>query len=93
MSSQIDDVRTFLKDQPKQQEQNCNKTSHALSDRVDDPGPSLLFGSTKSTCRAEVLSQLPSKYSCDIFVNRFFAHLYPAVRQFACLLNTYGTID
>ena len=48
-----------------------------------DPGPCLLFGSTKPCSREEVLSQLPSKYSCDMLVTRFFAHEYPAVREWS----------
>jgi len=58
------------------------RISHLSQRSTGDPGPSLLFGSAKNMSRSELISQLPSRYSCDIMVTRFFAHLYPALRTF-----------
>ncbi|EXJ66966.1 uncharacterized protein A1O5_09612 [Cladophialophora psammophila CBS 110553] len=55
------------------------KVSQILRRPSDDRGPSVLFGPAKTVSRSEIISQLPSRYSCDTMVARFFSHLYPAM--------------
>lgn len=49
----------------------------------EDPGPALLFGSSRTASRSEIVSQLPSKYFCDLMVDRYFSTLDPGL----CMLR------
>ncbi|KPI40836.1 putative transcriptional regulatory protein [Cyphellophora attinorum] len=76
---EIEDVRSFLQTKHSRSERPSGGTTDTITRSIADPGPSLLFGTANVPSRAEILSQLPSKYTCDMFVDRFFAHLYPAI--------------
>lgn len=56
-------------------------------------GVSLLFGCSRNITRSEVLAQLPARYSCDILITRFFAHLYPAIRKYRPLVSIIFSRD
>ncbi|KAJ9602582.1 hypothetical protein H2200_012775 [Cladophialophora chaetospira] len=97
--NEIGEVRSHLRAQQKNYEEQTKRISHLLR-RSDDPGPTLLFGSTRNMSRSELLSQLPSRYSCDIMVKRFWAHLYPPMhflhratfhKQYECFWNDETT--
>jgi ribosomal protein S15P/S13E len=77
--NEIDEVRSHLQAQQKDYEAQTMKIA-SLSHQQDDSGPTLLFGSSRNMSRAEILSQLPSRYTSDLLVTRFWAHLYPAMR-------------
>lgn len=72
----ISEVRTHLQAQNKRYEESL-----VPNRSCDDSGPTLLFGSSKNVTGSEIIAQLPSKYSCDIMIARFFEHLYPALRK------------
>lgn len=46
------------------------------------PGSALLFGAMKPTSRAEIMSSLPSRYTTDILIARYFSHYDPVIRKF-----------
>ncbi|KAK5170545.1 uncharacterized protein LTR77_005133 [Saxophila tyrrhenica] len=73
----INDVRDYLRIQHEKDDQQNQVTSSSLERSCDDSGPTLLFGSSRSMSDKEILSHLPSRHSCDIMVERYFAHLYP----------------
>ncbi|KAL2441829.1 hypothetical protein ABEF95_016648 [Exophiala dermatitidis] len=77
--NEISEVRTHLRAQEKRYEEHAKRSAQLLDHSAHDCGPALLFGTGRHLSRAELLAQLPSRYSCDIMVERFWAHLYPAV--------------
>jgi hypothetical protein len=77
--AQIGEVRGYLQTQQKQYEEQTQRIAMLMRRSPDDPGPSLLFGSSKSISRSEILSQLPSKYACDTMLAHYFASLDPAL--------------
>jgi len=44
-------------------------------------GPAIFFGATKPPTRAEIVSQIPSKYTTDILIGRYFNSYDPATRE------------
>jgi hypothetical protein len=81
-TSQIGDLRTALVGKQQQLGQANKEVVDSYSPAHMHSTSSLLFGCSRTITRSEVLAQLPARYSCDILVTRFFAHLYPAVRQY-----------
>jgi len=81
--NEITFVRTYLQTQHKRYEDQNKAMSSLLQPSSDDSGPALLFGSSRTVSRSEILSRLPSKYNCDIMIARFFSHLYPPLRKYS----------
>ncbi|KAF7508990.1 hypothetical protein GJ744_008546 [Endocarpon pusillum] len=73
----IAEVRHFFQTHKNQFEEQTQRVAQTRKDRNDDSGPALLFGASKPPPRAEILSQLPSKYLTDILVARYFSTLDP----------------
>jgi hypothetical protein len=46
-------------------------------------GPAIFFGATKPPTRPEIVSQIPSKYTTDILIGRYFNSYDPATRKSA----------
>lgn len=49
---------------------------------TDVPGSNLLFGVNKPMSRNEIMTGLPSKYTTDILVARYFNYHDPATREY-----------
>ncbi|KAK3714871.1 hypothetical protein LTR37_007606 [Vermiconidia calcicola] len=73
----INDVRAYLHAQHQRHEDQTKETSSLLQQTSNKSGQTMLFGNTRAMSVKEILSHLPSKHSCDIMIERFFAHLYP----------------
>jgi hypothetical protein len=88
--AQISEVRNYFATHKKQYEEQAEKLK-ATRPATDVPGSALLFGGMKQTSRAEIMSSLPSRYTTDILIARYFAHYDPATRKFmACPLIDPG---
>ncbi|KAF7594957.1 hypothetical protein BBP40_007765 [Aspergillus hancockii] len=73
----IAEVRNYFSTHKKQYEEQAEKLkTNKLP--TDVPGSTLLFGAMKSTSRAEIMSSLPSKYTTDILVARYFNSYDPS---------------
>ncbi|KIV88147.1 hypothetical protein PV10_09071 [Exophiala mesophila] len=77
--NEVAEVRSYLSSQQKKYDERSEEMSQSLKLRSHDPGSTLLFGSARNMSRAEILAQLPSRYSCDKFVARYFSRLSPAI--------------
>ncbi|OJJ88757.1 Zn(II)2Cys6 transcription factor [Aspergillus glaucus CBS 516.65] len=73
----ISEVRNYFTTHKKQYEEQAEKLQ-ASKPPTDIPGSALLFGATKPTSRAEIMASLPSKYTTDILVARYFSSYDPA---------------
>jgi hypothetical protein len=75
-------VRNYFSTHKKQYEEQAEKLkTNRLS--TDVPGSTLLFGAMKTTNRAEIMSSLPSKYTTDILVARYFNSYDPSTSKSA----------
>jgi Fungal specific transcription factor domain len=68
----IAEVRNYFKTHQSQFEEQVQRVAQTRKDMSEDAGPALLFGASKPPPRAEILSQLPSRYLTDILVARYF---------------------
>ncbi|KAJ5114478.1 hypothetical protein NUU61_000237 [Penicillium alfredii] len=73
----ISEVRTFFHTHKKQLEEQAEKVK-ATRPPTDVPESALLFGSSKSLSRPEIIASLPSKYTTDLLVARYFNSYDPA---------------
>jgi hypothetical protein len=74
----ISEVRNFFTTHKKQFDDQAEKLK-ATRPETDNPGGStLLFGAMKPLTRPEILASLPSKYTTDILVARYFNSYDPA---------------
>ncbi|KAB8238505.1 uncharacterized protein BDW43DRAFT_118145 [Aspergillus alliaceus] len=73
----IAEVRNYFTTHKKQYEEHAEKLK-ATRLPTDVPGSTLLFGAMKTTSRAEIMSSLPSKYTTDILVARYFGSYDPS---------------
>ncbi|KAJ5698605.1 hypothetical protein N7462_000610 [Penicillium macrosclerotiorum] len=73
----IAEVRNFFSSHKKQIEEHAEKVK-AARPRTDVPGSTLLFGVMKPLSRAEIMASVPSKYTTDILVARYFNSYDPA---------------
>lgn len=70
-------MRNFFSTHKKQIEEQAEKVN-ASRPRTDVPGSTLLFGIMKPLSRAEIMATLPSKYTTDVLVARYFNSYDPA---------------
>ncbi|OQE07045.1 hypothetical protein PENVUL_c015G08785 [Penicillium vulpinum] len=75
--SDIAEVRSFFQTHKKQVDEQVEKLK-AARPTTDAPGATLLFGVTKPMSRSEIMASLPSKYTTDILVARYFNCYDPA---------------
>ncbi|OGE51031.1 hypothetical protein PENARI_c015G03127 [Penicillium arizonense] len=73
----ISEVRSFFATHKKQFEEQSEKVK-AAQPPTDVPGSTLLFGVMKPISRGEIMSALPSKYTTDLLVTRYFNCYDPA---------------
>ncbi|KAJ5306799.1 hypothetical protein PENANT_c003G08153 [Penicillium antarcticum] len=73
----ISEVRNFFSTHKKQFEEQFEKVK-AARPPTDVPGSTLLFGVMKPMSRGEIMSALPSKYTTDLLVTRYFNCYDPA---------------
>ncbi|KAJ5766224.1 uncharacterized protein N7511_003840 [Penicillium nucicola] len=73
----ISEVRNFFSTHKKQFEEQFEKVK-AAQPATDVPGSTLLFGVMKPMSRGEIMSALPSKYTTDLLVTRYFNCYDPA---------------
>ncbi|OQD69169.1 hypothetical protein PENPOL_c002G08550 [Penicillium polonicum] len=73
----ISEVRSFFTTHKKQLEEQVEKVK-AAHPASDTTGANLLFGTNKSMSRGEIMSSLPSKYTTDILIARYFNCYDPA---------------
>ncbi|KAJ5085319.1 hypothetical protein N7532_010090 [Penicillium argentinense] len=73
----ISEVRNFFSTHKKQFEEQAEKIKVARP-RTDVPESTLLFGAMKPLSRPEIMSSLPSKYTADLLVARYFNTYDPA---------------
>ncbi|KAJ5591872.1 uncharacterized protein N7459_002241 [Penicillium hispanicum] len=73
----ISEVRNFFSTHKQQFEEQAEKVK-ATQPQTDVPGSALLFGVMKPLSRAEILATLPSKYTTDLLVARYFNSYDPA---------------
>jgi hypothetical protein len=78
-------VRNFFTTHKKQFEEQFEKVK-AAQPPTDVPGSTLLFGVMKPISRGEIMSALPSKYTTDLLVTRYFNCYDPATRKFPIYL-------
>ncbi|KAE8148427.1 hypothetical protein BDV25DRAFT_131245 [Aspergillus avenaceus] len=73
----IAEVRNYFSTHKKQYEEQAEKLK---TTRVptDVPGSTLLFGAMKTTSRPEIMASLPSKYTTDMLVARYFNSYDPS---------------
>lgn len=74
-------MRSFFSTHKKQADEQLEKVKAARPDS-DAPGATLLFGINKAMSRGEIMSGLPSKYTTDILVARYFNCYDPATREY-----------
>jgi hypothetical protein len=74
-------VRSFFTTHKKQIEEQMEKVN-ASQPSTDIPGSTLLFGTNKPMSRSEIMTGLPSKYTTDILVARYFNCYDPATREY-----------
>lgn len=70
-------MRNFFSTHQKQLEEQAEKVK-ATRPRTDVSESSLLFGAMKPSSRAEIMTSLPSKYTTDLLVARYFNSYDPA---------------
>lgn len=75
-------MRNFFSTHKKQFEEQAERVK-ATRPPTDVPQSTLLFGVMKPMTRAEILSTLPSKYTTDILIARYFNSYDPATRKFS----------
>ncbi|KAF7516545.1 hypothetical protein PCG10_002069 [Penicillium crustosum] len=73
----ISEVRSFFTTHKKQIDEQVAKVK-AAHPASDTTGANLLFGINKSMSRGEIMSGLPSKYTTDILIARYFNCYDPA---------------
>ncbi|KAJ5520856.1 hypothetical protein N7463_001309 [Penicillium fimorum] len=73
----ISEVRSFFTTHKKQVDEQAEKVK-AAQPASDTPGATLLFGINKPMTRSEIMSGLPSKYTTDILIARYFNCYDPA---------------
>ncbi|CRL24751.1 Fungal transcriptional regulatory protein, N-terminal [Penicillium camemberti] len=73
----ISEVRSFFTTHKKQLDEQVEKVK-AAHPASDTTGANLLFGINKSMSRGEIMSGLPSKYTTDILIARYFNCYDPA---------------
>lgn len=73
-------MRNYFTTHKKQYEEHAEKLK-ATKLPTDVPGSTLLFGAMKTTSRAEIMSSLPSKYTTDILVARYFNSYDPSTSK------------
>ncbi|GKZ25640.1 hypothetical protein AbraCBS73388_001284 [Aspergillus brasiliensis] len=73
----ITEVRNFFQTHKKQYEEQAQKLE-ATKMPTDVSGSALLFGATKPLTRAEIMSSLPSKYTTDMLIERYFSCYDPS---------------
>ncbi|KAJ5818209.1 hypothetical protein N7474_003800 [Penicillium riverlandense] len=73
----ISEVRNFFASHKKQYEEQAEKVK-GHQPPTDVTESTLLFGAMKPMTRPEILSSLPSKYTCDMLVARYFNTYDPA---------------
>ncbi|CAI7590339.1 unnamed protein product [Penicillium glandicola] len=73
----ISEVRSFFTTHKKQIDEQMEKVK-ASQPATDTPGATLLFGINKPMSRAEIMAGLPSKYTTDILIARYFNSYDPA---------------
>lgn len=69
----IAEVRQYFANSKKQYEEQAEKIKASKPDN-NDTATLLLFGSVKAPTKAEILSSLPSRYTSDILIARYFNH-------------------
>jgi Fungal specific transcription factor domain len=74
----IAEVRNYWQTHKNQFEEQVNRVAQSRKELSDDSGPALLLGASKPPPRAEILSQLPSRYLTDILLARYFSTFDPA---------------
>ncbi|KGO78290.1 Transcription factor, fungi [Penicillium italicum] len=67
----ISEVRSFFTTHKKQADEQFEKVK-ATRPASDGPGTTLLFGVNKAMSRSEIMTGLPSKYTTDILIARYF---------------------
>ncbi|KIW11636.1 hypothetical protein PV08_10938 [Exophiala spinifera] len=77
--NEIAEVRGHVQTQQKKYDEQLQRISMLMGRTSYDPGPALLFGSSRTASRSEIVSQLPSKYFCDLMVDRYFSTLDPGL--------------
>lgn len=82
-------MRSFFTTHKKQIDEQVEKVK-AAHPASDTTGANLLFGINKSMSRGEIMSGLPSKYTTDILIARYFNCYDPATREY--LLFPYPVI-
>lgn len=78
---QISEVRNYFTTNKKQLDEQAEKLK-AARPANDVSGSALLFGGMKATSRAEIMASLPSKYTTDSLVARYFSHYDPSTREY-----------
>ncbi|KAJ5762993.1 hypothetical protein N7533_001674 [Penicillium manginii] len=73
----ISEVKNYFATHKKQFEEQAEKVK-ATRPRTDVPESTLLFGAMKPLSRPEIMSSLPSKYTADLLVARYFNTYDPA---------------
>ncbi|KAJ5117270.1 hypothetical protein N7526_011379 [Penicillium atrosanguineum] len=73
----ISEVRNFFSTHKKQFEEQAEKVK-AARPQTDVPGSTLLFGVMKPLSRAEIMATVPSKYTTDLLIARYFNSYDPA---------------
>ncbi|OQD73777.1 hypothetical protein PENDEC_c013G05658 [Penicillium decumbens] len=73
----ISEVRNFFSTHKQQFEEQAAKVKAARPE-TDVPGSTLLFGVMKPLSRAEIMATLPSKYTTDLLIARYFNSYDPA---------------
>jgi hypothetical protein len=74
-------VKSFFSTHKKQMDAQIEKVK-ASQPASDASGSTLLFGINKPMSRGEIMSGLPSKYTTDILIARYFNCYDPATRQY-----------
>jgi hypothetical protein len=73
----ISEVRNYFSEHKKQFEEQAEKVK-AARPVTDVPGSTLLFGVMKPLSRSEIMATLPSKYTTDLLIARYFNSYDPA---------------
>ncbi|KAJ5817185.1 hypothetical protein N7447_009418 [Penicillium robsamsonii] len=73
----ISEVRSYFTTHKKQFDEQVEKVK-AAQPATDTSGATLLFGINKPMSRSEIMSGLPSKYTTDILIARYFNSYDPA---------------
>jgi Fungal specific transcription factor domain len=78
--NEISEVKNYFHLHKKELEAQMEKVAQTRKEAGQDigAGPALLFGATIPPSRAEIFSQIPSRYMCDILISRYFNTYDPA---------------